>query len=274
MNTVLLDLRDSALSLSQEGMSRHFKADTVTKLLPNFVNTVTSFITEKFGTANNAALNVNLVNVKEVERLARDTDLRELRYVKVAVPEGLTLDFLGYLSALEQMQDSLDDLQKDLLQPFDRMLSDWLANPDELRSRRSHSFMQVLMNRDSDQKAEALKGAFDPRQGDRRNYGDLVRRQNEWRSIAERYNRLVERYARINRKDVEDSVLTITEHLDVLLERIQADPDGYQMSGITLSDLAKVTYVLAEEVEHFALQGFMLKSLSPSLEAAIDAMKD
>ena len=87
-----------------------------------------------------------------------------------------------------------------------------------------------------------------------------------------KHNDLVERLASVPREKVLELVEIITDHLETLLKRMDEDPETYVASGVTISDIAKLSFTLAQEVEFYALYTFMVEGLQNSIENAADVL--
>lgn len=258
-------LEEAALALSTEAINFRGSFDLLREKLPAFFGKVTGFVD---GLLPNQELNLDLLNQRKYSELAKKGDYMTLRRRNVLVPKGLAVSYLKHIATLNRNQDALDDLISETLRPFEKHLGVLLSDPDTLKSQRDSKIVEKVVTHDIDALRQAMAKDFSKDGAERRPYGELIARQSDWPKVTSEFNDLVERLARVPRKEILSLVEQITEHLEKLLERMETDPDTYQATGLKISELAKVSFTMAEEVEFYATQAFMIEQLQVSIEAA------
>ena len=259
------DLEQRALELTTEALSFRGGFASLREKLSDYFDSVSQFVADKLP-SNDQSL--DLLNQRMYQKLSREGNYVELRRKAVIVPRGLSSDYLTYMESLSKSQDALDELIDDTLRPFEKHLAVLLKDPDTLRSQRESNIVDRVVTHD----IEGLRGEvgrhFSKDQAERRPYGSLVGRQADWAQIATTFNDLVERFAQVPRKEVLALVEQIASLLDRLIQNMADDPETYEASGVSIAELAKVSYVMAEEVEFYALHAFRLEQLQTSIEMA------
>jgi hypothetical protein len=263
-------LEEATLVLSTEAINLRGSFDSLREKLPGFFDKLTGFVN---GLLPNEELQLDLFNQRKYAKLSKKGDYMTLRRRNVMVPKGLQVSYLKHLTSLNRNQDALDELLTETLRPFERHLATLLSNPETLKSQRDSKIIDKVVTHDIESLRTEMAKDFNKDSAERRSYGDLVGRQSDWPKIAGEFNDLVERMARISRKEVLSLVETISGHLNKLIERMETDPETYEASGLKISELAKVSFVMAEEVEFYATQAFMVEQLQASIEAASDLVR-
>lgn len=258
-------LEQAATELTTEALSLRGSFDYLRTKLPEYFNKVTGFVG---GLLPDSDLQLDLLNDRKHYELSKKGDYMTLRRYPVMVPKGLAVSYLKHLKTLSKAQDAVDGLITETLQPFEKHLATLLSNPDTLMSQRESKIIDKVVTHDIDALRDTIAKDFSRDGAEKRKYGDLIGRQGDWPQVAGEFNDLVERLARVPRKEVLALVELITEHLDKLLQRMETDPETYQATGISISELAKVSFVMAQEVEFYATHSFMLEQLQVSIEAA------
>lgn len=105
-------------------------------------------------------------------------------------------------------------------------------------------------------------------------YGDVFARNTDVLVAMKRMNDICEAMAKINRKEVIDTVNEITDALDKLLIRMKQYPDQYKTSGATMNDISKMAYNLGAEIEFFAAHVYLVQSASQAMQDTKDKIED
>ena len=261
----LEDIGNEALTLSQEAMSFTADIDNVRQKLPNFFKGVTNFVEDK--------LNALRQRESAVDRglfyKAKDAnDYMKLRNKKVPVPAGLNTTYLKHLDTLERNQEFADTLMAEVLIPTEKFLGGLLDKPDNMKSQIESTLISEIARRDIEDAKSEMHDDFSKDQAQQRPYGDVVKRQGDWDELYKRMDALEKRIENNDPINTVDMVTTISEYLDVIIERLEEDPETYNMSGVTISSLTKLTYLIATEVEFMSVHTFMYKELKTSVEEA------
>lgn len=261
----LESIEASAIEITQEAIDIRRGVDSIKEKLPSFFNSLRGFV-------DNKLFSFQFTNTTfdfKIGTKAQNTDYTKVRKDQVIVPHGLAVTYLEYLSVLDRCQDHCDSLFSSVLIPFEKYLGKLLSNPDDLRSMRENGIIDTVYGRDLDSLKSTLSKAFDRRVGDKVPYGDLIQRQRDVSSVIKSFNELKERTKAIKHKDVTDTVNLIVSHMDTLIERMDDEPEVYKASGITISSLTKLSYLLASEVEFYAVHNYNVIALEGSIKEAL-----
>lgn len=266
----LEDIGTEALELSQEAMSFTADIDNVREKLPNFFKGVTSFVEEKLNSLRQRESAID----RGLFKSAKEADeYMKLRNKKVPVPAGLSTTFLEHLGTLEENQQYADTLMSDVLIPTEKYLGRLLDKPDNMKSQIEDSLISVIGQRDIDSAKANMHDDFSKDQAQSRKYSDVIKRQGDWDTLYKRMDDLESRIDAHDPIDTVDMVTTISEYLDVIIERLEEDPETYNMSGVTISTLTKLTYLIATEVEFMSVHTFMYKEFKTAVEETAKAVK-
>lgn len=269
-NVSLESIGEEALVLSQEAMSFTADIDNVREKLPSFFKSVSTFIGEKLDGLKTRETQLS----RSLFKAAKESDeYMKLRNKKVPVPAGLSVTYLEHLNTLEANQHYADTLMDDVLSPTEKYLGRLLDSPDRMKSQMEDTIIIKLANRSiGDAKARADKD-FSKDKAESRKYGEVIKRQGDWDTLYSKLNDLEKRISKNDPIDTVDMVTTISEYLDLMIERMEEDPQVYSASGITISSLAKLTYILATHVEFVSVHTFMVKEFKTAVESTAESIK-
>lgn len=267
----LTELEGQALELTQEAINFRGAMKHVGDKLKAYSESFQSFIKNQFV---EDVPQIGLINESVAKKLAKNDQYMTLRRRKVIVPPGLKVTYLEHLKTLHASQDNVDRMIPEILSPTEKFLGALLARPDTLKSRREPEVIQQAIDHDVDALKDRLSKDFDPARHEVANYGDLVGRQSDWPKIAESFNELSDRLGRVDRIEVLKYVTTISEHLERLIEHLNDDSQAYAENGISISNLAKVSYAVATEVEFYATHAYMVELLQTSIENATSVVNN
>lgn len=268
----LEQFEDVCLSLSTEAMSVKGSLKPLRRKLPEFFEQFNAFVNSRFFDDDDE-MDLALLSQSHYSALAKKGDYMALRRRMVLVPKGLNVTYLDHLETLSKSQDLVDKLMPETLVPFERFLGTLLTHPDTLKSQRESGTLEDVVQHDLESMQEMISKDFTRDGNERRAYGDVIERQRDWPKIVQNFNSVTERLVQIPRKQVIEMVETITEHLNVIVERIEEDPEAYAASGVTISSLAKMSYAAASEVEYYSIHAFMVEQLQTSIEDAAKLVK-
>jgi hypothetical protein len=270
MSTQQLTLKsfeDQCLELTQEAFSARGSIRNLGEKLNAFSNSFKQFITQSFV---EDVPNLGLLNENAFRKLSKADNYMRLRNKKVVVPKGLHVTYLEHLKSLHVSQKHIDGLFDDVLIPIEKFLGALLHNPDNLKGQREAGIVQDVIDRDVESVQKEVAKDFSRDQAEQRLYGELIGRQSDWMKISSSFNDLSESLAVITREEVLKYVTNIGELLETLIGRLEEDPEVYASNGVGISNMAKVAYAVASEVEYYALHSYMVEGLQVSIENATE----
>lgn len=263
----LVELEDQALELTQEAINFRGAMRHIGDKLNAYSESFQTFVKEQF---IEEEPQIGLINESVSKKVASNANYMTLRRRNVVVPPGLSVSYLDHIGTLSHIQDTVDTVLSDVLIPIEYYLGSLLSRPDTLLSHREPTVVQDVVDRDLDSLKERLAKDFDKSKHETASYGDLVGRQSDWTKISTSFNDLSDRLNKIDRQKVLDHVTRIGEYIERLIEHLEDDSQAYAQNGISISNLAKVTYAVASDVEFYATQAYMVELLQTSIENAIE----
>lgn len=258
------------LELMQEAFSVRGSIRNLGEKLNAFSSSFKQFITQSFV---EDSPQFGLLNENAFRGLSKTDNYMRLRNKKVVVPKGLNVSYLEHLKTLHKSQKHVDGLFDNVLIPIEKFLGTLLNNPDNLKGQREAGIVDAVVARDVEAVQKEVAKDFSRDQAEQRPYGSLVGRQSDWTKIAGSFNDLSESLQVISREEVLKYVTAIGELLEVLIERLEEDPEVYATNGVGISNMAKVAYAVAGEVEYYALHAYMVEGLQVSIENAVDIIQ-
>lgn len=206
------------------------------------------------------------INPRTYKSFASKYEYKDIHMAKIQVPRGLNVTYLHYITTLNDIQTHIESLVSDVLTPFEKILGQWLTDPKNLRTRRESTQIVQVFNRNVDILKAAYSKCFSEDDSDFRRYHEMIDRQGDLYTIAHEFNKLKSSAVAIKTKDIVKKVESINDLLDTLIARIEEAPEEYKTSSVTISDLTKICFLVASEVEQYALYQHAVIQLETSLE--------
>ncbi len=251
---MLNTLRHARDVISLEAVSGEVAADKAAARLPQFLIKASDFLKQNIFNPIGT-----LFAIKDLAWLAMNAQRRpysEMRGLPMRAPQGFRGSLAEYGKQLEKAVEELDDLQKDVLDPFGVWIAQRISDPASMKSLTNTLRIPGLQA----PKLAALKKALDrffPDKIDTRDpiYGDLFKRQNDWAEINGSVKKLNTIYQNGKYEKVGQKVAELSDLMDVLAKRLAEDKDGegFAVSSVTTEQLSKVTYEVAEMIEYYGV---------------------
>lgn len=270
MSTQMMTLKsfeDQCLELTQEAFSVRGSVKNLGEKLSAFSSSFKQFMTQSFV---EDVSQLNLLNENAFRKLSKSDNYMRLRNKKVIVPKGLNVSYLDHLKSLHVSQKHVDGLFDEVLIPIDKFLGALLNNPDNLKGSREAEVVNRVVERNVEGVQKEVAKDFSRDQAEQRTYGELIGRQSDWTKISGSFNDLSESLSVLTREAVLKYVVGIGELLEVLIQRLEEDPEIYAANGVGIANMAKVAYAVASEVEYYALHSYMVEGLQVSIENATE----
>lgn len=249
---MLNTLRHARDVISLEAVSGETAADQAAARLPQFLVKASDFLKQNIFNPIG-----NLFAVKDLAWLAMNAQRRpysEMRGLDMRAPQGFRGSLAEYGRQLEKAVLELDDLQKDVLDPFGTWISQRISDPDSLKTLTNTLRIPGL----EAPKLDALKKALDrffPDKIDARDpiYGELFKRQGDWAEINASIKKLNTIYQNGKYEKVGQKVSELSDLMDVLARRLAEEKKDFAISSVTTEQLAKVTYEIASMIEYYGV---------------------
>ena len=211
------------------------------------------------------------LNPKAFTKMLKDVNYATISELAVFRPTGMRGGYQDYVEMLAEFQEQIGGIEERLLTPLKRTVAQMLVEPKRLSQAFPVNYkvvdiekLQKLFNKEVD-----LQDS-----GDKIAYSDAVNRNKDWEGIVSTVNLLDDQYQREPNSDILKSVGELTEHINLLIQRISDQLDVYVVKGTTLSALVDATYQAAKEVELYAAHGFNLATTKKALVDSYRQVKE
>jgi hypothetical protein len=189
-------------------------------------------------------------------------------------PKGLKATYTDYIGVVDDAVTHSEVLLDKVLTPFANWVTLLLATPENLKSIQNFPVTPADSRKKLENIRIGLEKCIDPRSNQQNHlYSKLVTRNKDWIEIIERTNDLSSRFMSTGRKQIVQKVSDITEALDKLLNRIEEDPDTYELSGVTVSSLAEQCYTVGKEIEHYSATGYLVQELNVAVQDTVKKLE-
>ena len=200
----------------------------------------------------------DFAGIKNLGWLAMNIERRpysELRRIEVVAPAGFRGTFVDYGQYLIKTVESVEDLHKNVLAPFSSWLAQRIDDPDSLKELTNSLKIPGLATPKIEELQKRLDSFFPDKAPDSYVYGDVFKRQGDWITINNQVKTLNTHFANGKYEQVQKELPDVSHLLTVLGARIaeKSDVDSFQVSSITVEQLAKVTMQIAEHVEFYGV---------------------
>lgn len=200
----------------------------------------------------------------------------ELRSQEIFVPAGLQSDLLTYVADLEKAAAYADRVKKDVLDPFNVWLGEKIASPDQMKSITARIAIKDFKPTDLKKITTELTNNFASagKQESVKPYGLVVRNNGEWNRIAEHSDTINRFFTEEKHKLILKTKDELQDRLDILIHRLQENPEEFKMSPAALTALSTATYDTASALEFYALVRYKVQELNVALRDTEARMKD
>lgn len=237
--------------------------------LREFISGVNNFISNIFGAEEEGVDFLNKGAVKNLQKI----DYLKLRNKKVLVPKNFNDTYIGYIGSLETVaQDVVVRVPDKALNPLRRGISRFLNDPDTLSSNRYSEHLEQILTFDLKDYREKIAQHFFSDESEYRAYSILVENQNQWSEIENRFNDLITQTYQYSRDDMLKTVDEIATMVDKLLDRIENQPEDYEISPEKLKEIQTYLFKTAEAVEFVSGFRYMLHELRMSFSYALEQL--
>lgn len=249
---MLQKLRHARDVISLEAVSGGAATDKAAERLPTFLSKASEFL------RNNVAGAIgNLFTTKDLGWLSIQMTRKpysEMRGLKVRAPQGFKGSLAEYGKFLEKAGEALDDIEKDVLQPFGVWISQRISDPASLKALTNTLRIPGLHAPKLAELSKSLERFF-PEKTDAADpiYGDVFRRQGDWGDLNNTVKNLQTLHQNGKYEKVQRKVQDLSDLMDVLSKRLAEEKDEFIASSVTTEQLAKVTLEVAELIEYYGV---------------------
>lgn len=254
--------------IALEAMTPSQLLQAIPKRLPGFVADVKSFVSDLLRPEANL---YPLIDFVDTDRSISRLNYTSLAEVNAYVPAGMTATWEKYLDALEIGQNIVDHMSKETLKPTLSWLAKVLTDGDHAASIRPTHTAHGIVFHDLKKAKSAVEHCFSPSSTRvEQPYVSVFKRNQDYLEAVKRINDMSVRMAAINRKDLTDQVNEITGAMDKILIRLQANPNSFKVSGVTMKTMAELAMNLGFEIEFYSAHAYMVMAAN---QAMIDTSK-
>ena len=262
-------LQHQALGLEAFNLKASVKA--MRELLPNFVGSITQFYSTF--SQSDKDLAIGTVPPQNFKRSLKNVNYVAVKDVTFTGPMGLQTTYVQYINEIENSVALSEKLVSDVLQPFSNWVAVMLSTPENLKSVSNLPIDTKALDKERDALVEHLVKVVDPKSPQTSfRYGSLVSRNADWDIIVNKTNDLASRLMLTDRKKIMRMVDDLTEMLSRLVERIEEDPETYQLSGNTTSVLATLCYSAGKSLEQYSNSSVMVQELVTTVTRTVDEL--
>lgn len=170
----------------------------------------------------------------------------------VTIPFGLNVYLIDLIKALDTNQQHFNDLHV-RLEMCSREVAQYVSNPDLLNSITGSDVYGKLTSLDLDKVKSSVADCFSSNQTDTKRLIDVVRSQGEFDDCVKQFNALLAQFSKVPAH----RIVELVNQLDELVESIVAEVNNGNITNKRrINDLAKMVFIIAHDVEAYALHAF------------------
>lgn len=189
-------------------------------------------------------------------------DYKHLAALKVASPEGLTVDFVSYVRLLKRCQEITSMINENCLIPYAKFIAESLNRP-ELTESLTRSHQMKLHN------LEQLRkdlGAVYKGTAQERRYDDCIKRNADWMDFESILQDLVLVESRMNKTLIVQKVSELSVSTQKLIQQLKDPNASHRPSTKLIDDLAKMVYGVAEQITFLSVVSTAINQMTAVAE--------
>jgi alkylhydroperoxidase/carboxymuconolactone decarboxylase family protein YurZ len=256
MNIASIERQQRTISLESSTLTNTISA--VTTRLPGFVADVNTFIRGLFDLEESTPK--VLVGDSKLRAAIKDKLYTDLMDLPVYTPPGLSCSYVELVKTLSDSEEIASALLKDVLVPFNKWIATQLSSPDRLLSISSAHIPGIHFHdikRASKELADCYSNSSSQVEV---KFGSVFKRNSEFFDAGSDLNTVMTRASQTNPALVREKIEEVTDNLNKLVERIEADPETYKVSGAVVKSLAEVAVSIAKECEFYSVFQYQLRA--------------
>lgn len=191
----------------------------------------------------------------------------EIMDIRAYVPEGLSVDYLTYLHALDRATLKLENLIPVVLRNYVNFLGA-LVNFEEEAKNTWIQFQAIIKieEKELNEVVALFSNSFAKNSNITETTLDkVVKRNSDWDLVFKEIDVVNERLHRIDRGVIEKSVSQAVTYLDVIKQNIEKGKYA-SASAETVKTMADMAYLVANELEFYAVVFYKVEALNKSLK--------
>lgn len=253
-----ISLEQQAAMLSMEAFNVKASMQAVTRVFPAFARNIQDRL--KGFLANDvpmipAVKPLSMAKIKSINFAAQ-------RKTQLYGPLGLKVTYSEYLHALDQSVDVVAAIQEKQVGALTQFANGLLAEPGRFNSARSDKpALPFGEDTIADCRKKLEKCVDRASTQSIHEYGKLYRNNQEVHIVTEQVNDMIDRFLRVNREELIQSVTDCVDVLERMADRLEND-DSFKPNGATLSALVQGILTTAKLVEFFSITGHLLAEVA------------
>lgn len=265
MSIASLKIQSDLISL--ESRTDDVLQPSTLRRLPSFISDVRTYLADLLAISRTPG---NVIDDRKAQSTLRKINYITLSPVDVYVPVGLNVRYLDYVTVLERVMPLVQSTLNQTLRPTAAWLAELATNPDRLTALRPKDF--PITTDAVDVARRELAACFE-KGGvkDKRGFGEMFDRNNDWATVVSKANALIVSQKSVSRKDVIAKVEEINHALNIIAGVIEKG--DVQVSAPTVTQFAKQSYAMAQQLELFSTYEYQLIGLSVALQDSADKLK-
>lgn len=253
-----ISLEQQAALLSMEAFNVKASMQAVTRVFPAFARNIQDrlkgFLTTDVPMIP-AVKPLSMAKIKSINFAAH-------RKTQVYGPLGLKVTYSEYLHALDSSVDVVTALQEKQVGALTQFANGLLAEPGRFNSARSDKPVLPFGEGIITECGKKLEKCVDRASTQSiHEYGKLYRNNTEVHIVSEQVNDMIDRYLRVNREELIQSITDCVDVLDRMADRLEHD-ESFKPNGATLAALTQGILTTAKLVEFFSITGHLLAEVA------------
>ena len=208
-----------------------------------------AFVTNLFGTFKLST--DTKIDLEKLINIAESQDYVAMGKVPVSQPLRLTRSWVEYAVALDTLQSVTENIDKDLLQPFNAFVGKALNSPQLLGSLtfepQGYKFVDV-----KPYKKEIEKFLNGPNK-ERVEWKVAFKRNGDVRSFAEKFNEVLIKHSALKPETVMEAVNKLNDNLEALMKEVNNPNSQYVMNKKTATKVSEMILQVAQHVELYTI---------------------
>lgn len=203
---------------------------------------------------------------RTLERQVPELDAVALNNVKLRQPPGLNVMLDKWILALSDSQGVVDSLDKNVLTPSLRVFSYLISNPETLNASTPALALTKVQIPDLTRSKKTLAACL--KENDDRvqtGFFDLYKNANEYSSCEKDFEKTVQAFMRVRRKDIVKATDQIVEIVDKIFKKVEDDKDPTELSPQMSQMLSRLTWDIAQCVEFYSVHSYNMMSTSMAM---------
>lgn len=217
---------------------------------------------------------IELSPANQFLRFVNNTPYADTMQLRAEVPEGLKVTFLEYLDVLTAAQGRANAVVENVIDPFTKFVGKMIS--DEIfRNQADHQIKEFANLEPEYEKTVKEFGKCFGKNDYHSSaaFGEVVKRNNDWRVVIDKTIDLRDEYKDFPHKEITTKLNRLYEMLDALIDQIKLDHYAQVEKNVTQL-LSTGMYQIAKEIELAALTTFRTKTFITAINWTIKNIED